>query len=225
MRNVWESHLDSELAFWRRWLTEPLFDKLRSARLAEMNDFPRYYIDQTERAPGERVRVLDVGSGPISTLGDAADGYDVELVCVDALGVQYNALLDEYGFTNLPRIIPLKGEDVESRFGPASFDIVHTANALDHFEDPFLAFEKMYAVCRTGGALIVISVENEGEHQKYLGLHQWNLRADDDGIWLGSRTSTRNLRDVTNSNDIYSWSIIHETAEFRVFCAIVKKRS
>jgi len=44
-------------------------------------------------------------------------------------------------------------------------------------------------VCRPGGLLRIVSFENEGQVQNYQGLHHWNLRADDAGLWLSDRKS------------------------------------
>jgi hypothetical protein len=81
----------------------------------------------------------------------------------------------------------------------------------------------MYKVCKVGGVVVILSVENEGEREKYHGLHQWNLRADDSGLWLSDRKSKENLLDLV-PGAAYTWSYQdHGPTAYKVFRAIVKK--
>jgi ubiquinone/menaquinone biosynthesis C-methylase UbiE len=224
MAESWSDNLSAELAFWEQWLTQPKYADVRALRMEALKQFPQYYIDKTSCAPGSTVNALDVGSGPITTLGYAAKGYDLTLACTDALGNEYNSLLEKLALTHLMRIQAAKGEQLLEWFGASKFDIVHCANALDHFEAPKVAFENMYSVCKPGGALIVISIENEGEREGYSGLHQWNLKADDEGLWLGSKSGSENLLDVTRRTDVYNWEMVNRTSDFNVFRAIIQKK-
>lgn len=220
---AWQDGLESEISFWRKWLTEERFREGRSARIAGTSIFAQYYLDLIAAPPGKGVRVLDVGSGPVSTLGAKARNNSVDLVCTDALADSYNELLAQTGHSDLPKIRRVKGEDLVSAFGSNSFDIVHCANALDHFEDPAKSFKNMYEVCRPGGAVVVISVENEGERENYQGLHQWNLNADDTGLFLGSKISKLNLLNFAH-RATYEWHYLpNHSNTFKVFRAITKK--
>jgi SAM-dependent methyltransferase len=221
--NVWQANLGSEVGFWQGWFENPKFLEGRLARIEAAKSFAQYYVDLIKAVPGQSLRVLDVGSGPISTLGVSAKNNPVELVCTDALADDYNVLLDRHGYNNLPRIRKVKGEDLVAQFGVRAFDIVHCANALDHFEDPARSFENMYQTCRPGGALVIISVENEGEREKYQGLHQWNLRAADDGLFLASRSGSTNLLNFAAGYRNYSWQYLPSPAEFKIFRAIVMR--
>ena len=221
-KGVWASNLQSEVNFWRSWLNDTKHSEGRQARIAGTKIFAQYYLDLIKAPPGRDIRVLDVGSGPVSTLGTPARNNRVELVCTDALADHYNTLLGEAGYVDLPRIQKVKGENLLRAFGPDSFDIVHCANALDHFEDPALSFENMFRVCKPGGAVVVISVENEGEREHYQGLHQWNLRADDSGFLLGSKSGNENLL-LRAANGRYSWHYLPSPAEYRIFRVTVIK--
>jgi SAM-dependent methyltransferase len=174
---------------------------------------------------GEVLRVLDVGSGPLSTLRTRAPGNPVELVCVDALALEYNALLDEFGYDECPRIVPGVGERLFERFGAGAFHLVHIANALDHCEDPATALVEMFQVCRTGGRIWVISIENEGEREGYAGLHQWNLVATDGGLRLWNARTNRNLLDLLPGPYAFTWHYVHEEPAMRVFLATIQKKS
>ncbi len=218
VEGAWGSNLQSEVGFWRTWMTDERHREGREARIAGTKIFAQYYLDLIGAPAESFVRVLDVGSGPISTLGTPARRNPIELVCTDALADEYNSLIRESAYSFLPEIKRVKGEDLLAAFGPQSFDIVHCANALDHFEDPARSFENMLAVCKPRGAVVIISVENEGERENYQGLHQWNLRATDDGLFLESRTSSENLlRRAPGSS--FAWHYLPSPSDFRIFRA------
>ena len=105
----------------------------------------------------------------MSTLRTRAPANRVELVCVDALAADYNALLDEFGCDECPRNRPGVGERLAEQYGLDAFHVVHIANALDHCEDPARALVEMYRVCRVGGRSGSVSIENEGERERYTG--------------------------------------------------------
>ena len=94
-----------------------------------------------------------MGSGPISTLRTTAAENPVEPVCTDALADVYNALLDEYGYDELPRVLKLKGEQLSNHLEESSFHYVHIANALDHCEDPSRTLAEMYPSRRPAGLI------------------------------------------------------------------------
>jgi len=137
------------------------------------------------------IRILNVGSGPFG-LGNACGGG--EIVATDPLGEIYNRLLAQFEFRGYPRIESVKAEDLSRAFGREAFHFVECSNALDHCENPARGFNEMIAVCKAGGLVRIVSFENEGEWERYQGLHYWNLRADSQGLWLSdSDGRARNL--------------------------------
>jgi hypothetical protein len=147
-KSVWSVNLDSEIAHWERVLRErevrrdnnaPTYKVLRPAALALMQIVP---------ANDEVVRILDVGSGPLSGLGPTQEN-DVEVTYADALAQQYNELLSKYGFPpTFPRGKAVSAEQLSAFFGRDVFHWVNCANALDHFADPAAAFREMLTVCK-----------------------------------------------------------------------------
>lgn len=225
MSTVWSDHLADEVGFWRRWFTEDPFKTAREQRLEFFTiPYPDRFTSQLGAKPGETLRFLDVGSGPVSTLRGSAETHPVDLVCVDALADLYNDLLEEFGYGDLPRIVQCKGEDLVEHFGEDNFHLVNIANALDHCEDPTETFRQMYRVCRPGGRIAVTSIENEGEREAYSGLHQWNLRASDDGFFLWNPGMTTNLLDELPGSYEYEWQYQPGTgAHFRSFRVELRK--
>jgi SAM-dependent methyltransferase len=223
-RARWSANLDDEATFWRSWFVDGEFadDRVLRRKMASDGLFPEGFAEVLGLAHGELLRVLDVGSGPISTLPTGAPNNPVELVCADALADVYNELLDEFGYDEVLRPVPIIGEELVSSFGERRFDYVHIANALDHCADPARTLSEMYRVCKTGGLIAVISVENEGERQRYQGLHQWNLEADDRSLWLWTPGSRHDLRAELGAHE-FSWRYVDEPG-VPVFVADIKRR-
>jgi SAM-dependent methyltransferase len=175
-RKTWQGGFDSEARHWTHYLlnrvkTEP----------AE-----RYRLDpDLALAPelGERLgtliagapRVLDVGAGPLTTVGKKWRGQTIALTAVDPLAEIYDKVLAEVGIDPMVRTIRGEGEDLSALFGENSFDLVYCANALDHFYNPFKALEEMLRVVKKGGWVLLNHFPNEAETEQYSGFHQWNL--------------------------------------------------
>ena len=141
---------------------------------------------------GSTVRVLDVGSGPVSHVGTISDRWRVQITAVNPLAAEYIALCEEFGLARRNGVVDQAGEaeTLTESFTGESFDIVHCRNALDHARDPLLGIRQMVAVCKVGGHCYLAHATNEGEKQRYDGLHQWNLSPREDGdlaIWAQER--------------------------------------
>lgn len=174
---IWADNLGEELAFWRGALSDPGPE----GDLQRSRATPRAVWDELRRRvePGhDPVRMLDVGSGPLTTLGTLWPGRDVEVVAIDPLAEAYNLLLDQLGIEPPVRTQPIRGEELLERLAPASFDVVHAANSLDHTADPVETLRQMLAVTRHGGTICLIHHVDVGELEHYHGLHQWNLRPE-----------------------------------------------
>lgn len=221
----WSRNIHEEAQFWRKWLSDPEFAQVRRLRLGRLEStYPEDFRNSVGVLPGEVIRVLDVGSGPISTLQTRAPVNPVQLVCVDALADVYNQLLDEYGFGRCPRILKVRGEELVARFGSDSFNYVHIANALDHCEDPALTLNQMIAVCAPGGVVKVVSIENEGVREGYLGLHQWNLEPSERGLFLWNPSGRVNLCEGLGAGVEYRWRYVdHGQTGFKIFEAQFSK--
>ena len=180
-------HLREELDFWRRWLTEESFRAAREPRLQPERPLAHWIRDLVDAPEGAVVRILDVGSGPLTTLGQIWPGRRIDLTLTDPLAEEYNAVLAECGLGGVPRLLKATGEEIDGVFPEAHFDFVHSANALDHAYDPLRCLQNMLRVSKPGAWIGVISVEDEGERQRYAGLHQWNFSVQGDRLRLWNR--------------------------------------
>ena len=130
----------------------------------------------------ESVRVLDVGCGPITTLGCYLPEVDVHFDAVDILADVYNDLIDEFGFQIPVRPIQGSAKDLVRLFGRDRFDLVHCRNSLDHMEDVQSALRAMVAVTKPGGFIHIEVYDHEGRANRYEDMHQWDIYLSDEGV-------------------------------------------
>jgi SAM-dependent methyltransferase len=176
-----ERALRLEVEFWERWirrggvnLEERLANTLTDS--AVVHCISR--IDETE------VMILDVGAGPLTTLGTDFPGKRIALTAVDPLADEYDQVLRECDITP-PVITTLcAGEDLVKRFGPDHFDIAFSENALDHTPEPLTILQTMLAVVKPGRYVVLNHFHNEGDHASYGQLHQWNFDERAGRCWL-----------------------------------------
>jgi SAM-dependent methyltransferase len=144
-------------------------------------------------APGGTVRILDVGAGPLTFLGKRWDGRRVEITAVDALAAEYDRIMADAGVDPLVRTLRCETERLTGAFAPGSFDVVTASNTLDHSYDPLRAIEQMIEVVRPGGAVYLTHCQNEAEHERYDGLHQWNLLVEDGRFTVWNEEARRDV--------------------------------
>jgi ubiquinone/menaquinone biosynthesis C-methylase UbiE len=223
--NTWADNTRHEIEYWENAVRDmaAVVGEKRRKPVVKGYGWLRTTI-QPAPTPNEPIRVLDVGSGPMSTLGVQPPDSTDETIATDALGDTYNRLLDQYGFTDFPRIRSVPGEGLSGVFGKDAFHLVNCANALDHFADPARAFLEMMIVCKPGGIVWIVAKENEGEDQEYNGLHQWNLIADDDGLWLWNKTNRMNLTKMSPDVGQYSWKYHAKRPMNSEFAVEIRKR-
>lgn len=171
----WEQGLPHEIAFWEDWLAgRTQYAEDRALRLSSGRPFPWWAKPLIPGNPA-RIRVLDVGAGPVTALGDVWDDKSITIVPVDPLAEAYAKVLDKYGLTPPVRTRYGLGESLVEQFGQESFDFAYACNCLDHAVDPVECYRQMLAVLKPGCSLVTFHEANEAEHQHYEGLHQWNF--------------------------------------------------
>lgn len=180
----WQVRRRSELEFWQGWLTGASGTEQwaadRDARLdpdAEIRD--PVLRHELECSPRDDVAILDVGAGPITSVGYRCGGKRVTVVPVDPLADEYRRLLRDAGLEPPVPTIRVAGEDLVRHFGRKSFDIAYAVNSLDHSADPVAIISNMVEVVRAGGIVLLRHKRNEGESARYGGLHQSNFDVAD----------------------------------------------
>ncbi|GLK83931.1 class I SAM-dependent methyltransferase [Ancylobacter defluvii] len=214
-RQAWSDLLPTEIAYWDVVISgkhrKPETVKAFRERAAGNYPVPGPIVKLLQRLDILRAKILDVGSGPHTTIGPVLYGTKLNITAVDPLADAYNGLLDQYGIEPAIRTLSGQGERLVEQFGTDRFDIVHSRNALDHTRDPWIALQQMIDVCVPGGVVYVEGSINEGLKQRYAGLHQWNIMPadgdliiwNDEGSNLASRVLTGIAQIRTSGKD--SW--------------------
>ena len=188
--------VDHELGFWKQFVKSDRFLKgwVPTTRTPELNDIAYKFF--TERPDA---KVLDCGSGVVSILHGTVKQEN--LMAADLLGDEYRDIFDytRYG------IEPPIAVGCEGLKFVEQFDIVHISNALDHCQQPDLAFWKLYQAVKPGGFLMVQGFVNEGTHENWSGFHNWNLDIDRDRLTITDKTKLS----VTLSTKPYFSTKVH----------------
>ena len=187
--DAWNERSDSEVGFWDRWIAEdgykwPKDFIRRTDPQAPLTPQLANLVDKIDLARPGHIDILDIGAGPLSYVGLQHPGHTIDLTVADPLAERYNRLLDDKGITGVPRPVEGYFETALAQFGPERFDMIWCCNSLDHSLDPVLGLANLLGVCRTGGVLLLSFHPDEAEQGNYKGLHQWNLHARDERIWL-----------------------------------------
>jgi ubiquinone/menaquinone biosynthesis C-methylase UbiE len=180
------SGLMDELSFWEEWV--------RTKSVAWPGDYqnrldPESLLSAEYRAfidhlPQEEIRILDVGAGPLTILGKKHPSKRLMIRAVDVLAERYDELLAKYDVQPIVRTTLAEAEKLTENFAESSFDLVTARNCLDHAVDPVEAIRQIILVTKRSCFAILDHAENEGETQKYQGLHQWNFTIVDDDLML-----------------------------------------
>lgn len=178
----WRARKRDEVEFWWAWLTgapgTEQWASDREARLEPTTEIGDELVrSELGRSPAVDVSILDVGAGPLTSLGYRYPGKTLTIVPVDPLADEYDRLLGAAGLDPPIRTIDVAGEDLLEHFGPGRFDLAYACNSLDHSADPLRIVSNMVAVTRAGGVVLLRHKRNEGEQARYGGLHQWNFDA------------------------------------------------
>lgn len=171
-----------EIAFWHRELslqgefeTDILNRSLpeRQHRVFPIQLLP--YLEKLWKESGQKPRVLDVGSGPLSMLSWGVTHNLIDLLAVDPLAEVYLDFLNMYHYHRYHPLLRLAGEQLRTHFGANCFDLVWIRNALDHCQDPPVVFRQMVEILRPGGYLYFSGFGREATFENWRGLHNFDL--------------------------------------------------
>jgi len=178
-----------ESLYWRRWLAAKggKLSQLYRTQLdksAPLSSFHRQFIDHL---PQLKIKILDVGAGPLTGLGKTHPSKEIEIVATDVLAEKYARLLRRYRVTPPVPTIYADAEHLTDEFAGESFDYVTANNSIDHCRDPLQALLEMLRVVKTGGYVSVRHRENEAKRTNYLGMHEWNFKLNGQRpvLWRG----------------------------------------
>lgn len=187
---LWASGIPYELAFWTHWATTRggAWPDEFAQRMNAATPLVSWIADHAIRMELTHLRVLDVGAGPVTSIGYAPPpGMTIDVVATDPLADAYARIFDALGLQRPVPTIFAPAEELSAFLPAESFDIVHCRNALDHSFDPIRGLAEMLRVVRTGGILLLYHNPNEAESEAYSGFHQYNFDVEEGRfiIWRG----------------------------------------
>jgi SAM-dependent methyltransferase len=176
-REIWDSHITSEMNYWKdqiRRQDSKLWWADYAKRLdpeAPLQDVIAKHIDRSVSVN----RILDVGSGPLTSINRKCGFCEVSITAVDPLADFYNEILARGGITPPVRAELGWGERLTEQFGENQFDIAYSRNAVDHSYDPIKCIDEMIKVTKKNHYVIVEVNERGGSLEGWKGLHQWDF--------------------------------------------------
>ena len=177
---LWREGLEEEIEFWHRWLRdhgEPWGGDYvwRMDPDTELQSRIGAYLP--DGADGEPLRIVDVGSGPLTILGKRWQGRRLDITTVDPLGGQY---ADLFVIVDIDCQAPIAGqaEQLDDVLPADTFDLAFARNCLDHGYDPLEAIRQMLRIVKPGRYVVLDHATDEGEFMGYAGPHQWNFRVE-----------------------------------------------
>lgn len=162
---------DHEIDFWNKFVKTERFKQNWLTAVPNPECQPETWALVSDAVKDKKTaKILDIGSGVVSILrGITNDKY---LTACDPLADEYAKIFD-YEQHGIKPVV--QGYCEELPFKDSSFDVVHISNALDHTQDPKKCVQEMQRVCKKDGLIVIAGFVNEGEHEGYRGLHQWNI--------------------------------------------------
>lgn len=182
----WESGLGSEIKFWDDWLSNyglrwPEEYRNRLNLTYPLAENLRKCIDHL---PQKDIKILDVGAGPLTSLGKKHPSKRLIIIPTDALAKHYDALLEKHHIHPPVRTLAVEAERLTNFFPSNTFDLVYARNSIDHCYNPLEAIRKMLVVLKHDCFLVLEHSENEAESELYSGLHQWNFTINRKGAFI-----------------------------------------
>ena len=150
--------------------------------------------------------MLDHGAGPFTNLGTtftcpprftSLKHFKSQVVAVDPLASNYHRILNTFNVYNTTRTSYCPSEKLEKCIGNNNVDLSIIINALDHSENPILAFGQAINVTKSGGLVCIHSMRNEAHRQGGVGFHKWNFDIVDDK-WIITNVNEASSQTVEN---------------------------
>lgn len=191
----WEEGLPEELQFWSLALRDPAQYWVPEVYRFRTDPEAAFQMELREllEPSGPDLRILDVGAGPLTSLGKTWPGRTLQITAIDPLAAEFDKLLTEIGLVPVLRTTTGAGENLAEQFPADHFDLTYASNALDHSRDPILVIQQMLAVTKPGGWTYLWHFAAEGLTEGYQGLHQWDFEVRRGQFWVGDGKKETNL--------------------------------
>jgi hypothetical protein len=182
-----------EIDFWDRYFkTQGLYWKSGFlSRFDEIRPLDPYVAEVVAHLNGEKIRMLDVGAGPLTSLSRGFPERQIEITAVDPLAREYDRILAKYG-----HVPPIR-----TQYGEA---------------EKLQAIRQMVKLTRPSGYVVLQHVPNEATNEKWLGFHQWNFLKERNEFLIKGKSITFNVNRelgtsaslTTELNDKANWLVV-----------------
>ncbi len=194
-----EKGLVKEVAFWDRYIRTKGVDWLEESapyeyRLDPESMIKGYPLEAVDSLECEVVEILDVGSGPLTTIGKKHPTKDLRITAVDPLADEYKSLFSKYDISPVVQPLKCEGERLTEFFQEKKFDYVHARNSIDHSRDAIKCIYEMVNVTASGGLVTLVHETDEGKRESWRGLHLWCFNVTPSGdLRIYGRTQKKTI--------------------------------
>ena len=137
----------------------------------------------------KNIRILEVGSGPITRIGYKSNRGAIDFQCIDIAADNYRKALDKEpseSVTMEEYMAPIQGDvyHIDNLFPGVRFDMVVAMNLLDELDNPIMALAQMKKCCASGGSIIIYNIADRGQEQSGMQNIQWKFKEIDGSIMM-----------------------------------------
>jgi SAM-dependent methyltransferase len=179
----WAAGIPHELRFWTDWARTKggRWPDEFAKRMNPATPLAPWILGQALKASLNHIRILDVGAGPVTSLGYVPPkGMTMELIAIDPLAGAYAQEFGALGLTPPVTTQFALAEELSAFLPAESFDIVHCRQAIDCCFDPLRGLTEMLRLIKPGGVMMLYHMPNQAEAAGYVGLRQYNLEVEDE---------------------------------------------
>ncbi len=225
IHKAWKGGIDTELNFWERWFATGGLQwkdeyKMRLDPNSKLQDFLLPYLNKNLK----KIKILDVGAGPVTYINKKYDGGELEIHACDVLADQYDKIIEKHNIHLPVRTKRLDMLELTTRYPENTFDITYARNCIDHSYNPLKCIEEMIKVTKEDGGFIILHhVFKEGSGTGWVGFHLWDIYFEDNKFFIQAKDSE--LFDITEifKKSIHLVDIFPEGMENMFVAAFTKK--
>jgi len=123
----------------------------------------------------EKLKLLEIGSGPVSNLAYYVDKDLFEVIAIDPLAGFYQKIMNKFNYEFPIKPISINCEDLLKFFRKETFHIIYAQNSIDHTNNPIICLNNAYHLLKNNGILFIRNNIKEGSRKGWIGLHKHDI--------------------------------------------------
>ena len=194
----WTQGINFEVEWWDEWcqriqVESPKWFGFRTQYDSSLQD---EFINLLDVPATGTANILDVGAGPLTTIGKIWKGRDVKITAIDPLAEAYDLMLLKHHIEPPVRTLYGMAESLTQNYPKNYFDLVHAHNSLDHSFDPVRGIHEMLQVVKPECSVYLRHAQNEGKNASYVGFHQWNFYLEKGDFFIEGYNKVINVSEL-----------------------------